>query len=73
MGAPGRDELIEMERRAWGAGCMAEGHTEDQSRERALFGHPIGLVNLFGVEFWERFSFYGDADDPRLLHGAPNG
>jgi POT family proton-dependent oligopeptide transporter len=26
---------------------------------RAVFGHPIGLVNLFGVELWERFSFYG--------------
>lgn len=26
---------------------------------RTLFGHPIGLVNLFGVELWERFSFYG--------------
>lgn len=24
-----------------------------------MFGHPIGLVNLFGVELWERFSFYG--------------
>jgi len=23
------------------------------------FGHPIGLANLFGVELWERFSFYG--------------
>ncbi len=23
------------------------------------FGHPRGLVNLFGVELWERFSFYG--------------
>ncbi len=23
------------------------------------FGHPTGLVNLFGVELWERFSFYG--------------
>jgi POT family proton-dependent oligopeptide transporter len=22
-------------------------------------GHPVGLVNLFGVELWERFSFYG--------------
>lgn len=34
-----------------------------QSREvparRSWFGHPIGLVNLFGVELWERFSFYG--------------
>lgn len=26
---------------------------------RTLFGHPIGLANLFGVELWERFSFYG--------------
>ncbi|MFC3960557.1 peptide MFS transporter [Nocardia jiangsuensis] len=27
--------------------------------ERTFFGHPIGLTNLFGVELWERFSFYG--------------
>ncbi|WP_028921723.1 peptide MFS transporter [Pseudonocardia acaciae] len=27
--------------------------------ERTIFGHPIGLANLFGVELWERFSFYG--------------
>ncbi|WP_433668297.1 peptide MFS transporter [Nocardia sp. CA-136227] len=27
--------------------------------ERTLFGHPIGIANLFGVELWERFSFYG--------------
>src|SRR5918998_998981 len=27
--------------------------------DRTLFGHPIGLTNLFGVELWERFSFYG--------------
>ncbi len=26
---------------------------------RRRFGHPAGLVNLFGVELWERFSFYG--------------
>lgn len=26
---------------------------------RTKFGHPVGLVNLFGVELWERFSFYG--------------
>ncbi len=26
---------------------------------RTRFGHPAGLVNLFGVELWERFSFYG--------------
>jgi proton-dependent oligopeptide transporter, POT family len=32
---------------------------EDERVERTIFGHPIGLVNLFGVELWERFSFYG--------------
>jgi POT family proton-dependent oligopeptide transporter len=26
---------------------------------KTVFGHPIALVNLFGVELWERFSFYG--------------
>ena len=31
----------------------------DQAARRTRFGHPIGLVNLFGVELWERFSFYG--------------
>ncbi|APE38744.1 MFS transporter [Nocardia mangyaensis] len=31
----------------------------DAAAERTLFGHPIGLTNLFGVELWERFSFYG--------------
>jgi POT family proton-dependent oligopeptide transporter len=24
-----------------------------------FFGHPASLANLFGVELWERFSFYG--------------
>ncbi|MBF6091278.1 peptide MFS transporter [Nocardia cyriacigeorgica] len=33
--------------------------TERSPAERTLFGHPIGLTNLFGVEMWERFSFYG--------------
>jgi POT family proton-dependent oligopeptide transporter len=37
----------------------AVGQTEDRPAERTLFGHPIGLTNLFGVELWERFSFYG--------------
>jgi len=27
--------------------------------ERGFFGHPRGLANLFGLEMWERFSFYG--------------
>ncbi|MFE7800500.1 peptide MFS transporter [Nocardia sp. NPDC057440] len=33
--------------------------TEQPVEARTLFGHPIGLTNLFGVELWERFSFYG--------------
>ncbi len=31
----------------------------DPRADRAFFGHPRGLANLFGVEVWERFSFYG--------------
>ncbi|HPX38638.1 MAG TPA: peptide MFS transporter [Mycobacterium sp.] len=30
-----------------------------QTAPRTRFGHPVGLINLFGVELWERFSFYG--------------
>src|SRR5882724_4789580 len=37
----------------------AVGQTEGLRAERTLFGHPVGLANLFGVELWERFSFYG--------------
>jgi proton-dependent oligopeptide transporter, POT family len=37
----------------------AVGQTEGRPAERTLFGHPVGLANLFGVELWERFSFYG--------------
>jgi POT family proton-dependent oligopeptide transporter len=33
--------------------------SEGGSAGRTVFGHPIGLTNLFGVELWERFSFYG--------------
>lgn len=32
--------------------------TRDRSNT-GFFGHPRGLANLFGVEMWERFSFYG--------------
>ncbi|MBN6035146.1 peptide MFS transporter [Amycolatopsis sp. 195334CR] len=28
-------------------------------KDKGFFGHPRGLANLFGVEMWERFSFYG--------------
>src|SRR3979490_2641966 len=38
---------------------MTQAGQEVRTAERTLFGHPIGLVNLFGVELWERFSFYG--------------
>jgi POT family proton-dependent oligopeptide transporter len=31
----------------------------DPRVDRAFFGHPRGLANLFGVEVWERFSYYG--------------
>lgn len=27
--------------------------------EKTFFGQPRVLANLFGVELWERFSFYG--------------
>lgn len=32
---------------------------EIPERRKSFFGHPRGLANLFGVEIWERFSFYG--------------
>ncbi|WP_161976321.1 peptide MFS transporter [Mycolicibacterium sp. CH28] len=34
-------------------------HRENLPAQRTFFGHPIGLTNLFGVELWERFSYYG--------------
>lgn len=40
-------------------GVDQAGDPTNQPTERTLFGHPIGLANLFGVELWERFSFYG--------------
>ncbi|GAA3452048.1 peptide MFS transporter [Dactylosporangium matsuzakiense] len=35
------------------------GMTVREARERTFFGQPRVLANLFGVELWERFSFYG--------------
>src|SRR3954462_3532422 len=32
---------------------------DDQRRDTRFFGQPWPLANLFGVEMWERFSFYG--------------
>ncbi|WP_236790725.1 peptide MFS transporter [Amycolatopsis sp. GM8] len=31
----------------------------EAKRDTRFFGHPLGLANLFGVEMWERFSYYG--------------
>lgn len=32
---------------------------QGETNSKTFFGHPWGLANLFGVEMWERFSFYG--------------
>src|SRR6188768_2213602 len=32
---------------------------EVEKREKTFFGQPRALAHLFGVELWERFSFYG--------------
>ncbi|PTR23564.1 POT family proton-dependent oligopeptide transporter [Rhodococcus sp. OK519] len=32
---------------------------QDTEPDRGFFGQPFALANLFGVEMWERFSFYG--------------
>jgi proton-dependent oligopeptide transporter, POT family len=31
----------------------------DADSDRTIVGQPIGLANLFGIELWERFAFYG--------------
>ncbi|GAA3559493.1 peptide MFS transporter [Amycolatopsis ultiminotia] len=33
--------------------------SDEVQQDTRFFGHPRGLANLFGVEMWERFSFYG--------------
>ncbi|MFI5495868.1 peptide MFS transporter [Actinoplanes sp. NPDC051859] len=33
--------------------------TVTRERDTGFFGQPRALANLFGVELWERFSFYG--------------
>ena len=30
-----------------------------RSQDHRFFGHPLGLMTLFGTELWERFSYYG--------------
>jgi POT family proton-dependent oligopeptide transporter len=34
-------------------------HPEETGHEKKFLGQPRVLANLFGVEMWERFSFYG--------------
>ena len=41
------------------AAWQQRGKSKGRPAERTVFGHPVGLTNLFGVELWERFSFYG--------------
>lgn len=36
-----------------------DGATSASERDRSFFGQPRPLASLFGVELWERFSFYG--------------
>ncbi|MFE9750311.1 peptide MFS transporter [Saccharothrix saharensis] len=33
--------------------------TAERDQSSGFFGHPRALAHLFGVEMWERFSFYG--------------
>ena len=33
--------------------------TDTPPKDTSFFGHPRPLASLFGVEMWERFSFYG--------------
>ena len=45
-----------------GHGDVVSSSTDDDSPDeldRGFFGQPRPLANLFGVEMWERFSFYG--------------
>ena len=41
------------------SGTDAAGTTGGGSADHSFFGQPRALANLFGVEMWERFSFYG--------------
>jgi proton-dependent oligopeptide transporter, POT family len=45
----------------WHGGAVSEQQqqTHDTRSDRSFFGQPGVLANLFGVELWERFSFYG--------------
>src|SRR5690606_39342673 len=54
---PHRSELPIYRMRAY---CRAMSQvTENSPEDHSFFGQPRSLANLFGVEMWERFSFYG--------------
>src|SRR5690349_9404744 len=38
---------------------LGTSRSPESSKHRSFFGQPFALANLFGVEMWERFSFYG--------------
>ena len=38
---------------------VASGSSVTQARDTRFFGHPMGLMNLFVTEMWERMSYYG--------------
>lgn len=38
---------------------MASSETRSDQSDTRFFGQPWALVHVFGVEMWERFSFYG--------------
>src|SRR3954453_8721731 len=44
-------------------GAMSDTDTapgrRDDDASHGFFGQPRALANIFGVELWERFSFYG--------------
>src|SRR5689334_4344725 len=46
-----------------GACCRVSGAMASEApvarSDKTFFGQPRPLANLFGVELWERFSFYG--------------
>ena len=38
---------------------VASSTASDGDQDTRFFGQPKALANVFGVEMWERFSFYG--------------
>jgi proton-dependent oligopeptide transporter, POT family len=38
---------------------ISQTQSVETTQDRGFFGQPRVLANLFGVEMWERFSFYG--------------